>query len=611
MAVTLDGATRALVHQRSEGLPLLVDELLAGAPADGPADSAFWSVPASFTALVDARLASLDESGRSVLAAAASLGAQPNWDLVPVIAGLDGSAAVHGLREAVRVELLITEGATLTWRHALTRDAVWARLLPPERSELSRRAARILRERGGPEQELAAASLLIDAGDLDEAAALLLRLAETDLNVGDLRSAEAILDRLAGTGRTPARLAGARVDLLALSGRVEEALDVGAAALENATGEEHAELCLRLARVAILLRRWADADGFVARGRRPDDPRSMILLADSAHGDGRVGEAAALAARAVEAANGRSDAEVSCEALIVYARIERLLDPERSLASFRQAAELAAEHGLKPWRVEALLGCGTVELLLHERSPALLEARDLATDLGLLVKATSAELVLTDSRLVVEGPAAARKEAAVIIERARLLHLPVFAITAELFEATASAVAGERMLFTTLEQLPESELVPEFRLHVDMLRATVSAVDHDLPAAAAHLDHGVEPLLAHASVPPLHPFGFWVLMRAVVDDRSAEAIAQLRRSPVSMRRANRGALSYAEAVDAGRRGRPARGRAGLRTGRGAAGSGPVVASLPSFVHVGAGGHRRLGRPGAGASCRSDRVRGVR
>ena len=64
---------------------------------------------------------------------------------------------------------------------------------------------------------------------------------------------------------------------------------------------------------------------------------------------------------------------------------------------------------LRPWRVEALLGCGTVELMHQEKSPALLEARDLATDLGLLVKATSAELLLADHRMVVEAQAPSRR----------------------------------------------------------------------------------------------------------------------------------------------------------------------------------------------------------
>ena len=553
----LDEAERELIRRRSEGLPLLVDELLASLPSNssdrggGP-----WSVPASFAAVVESRLDSLDEPGRRVLFAAATLGVQPDWDLVPAIAELDGGQAVTALRRAVRAELLITDGSVLTWRHALTREAILAGLLPPERSALSRRAAQVLLDRGGADQELAAAQLLVEGGDSDDGAALLLRIAERELAAGALRSAESILDQVAATGRFPTALASDRVELLALTGRLEQAIQTGTAALDDATGDDHAELCLRLARAAILLRRWDDADAYVARARRPNDPRSLILLADSAHGAGRVAAASQFAARAVELAEQTADAEVGCEALIVQARIVRLSDGDRAGELFRRAAELAAEHGLRPWRVEALLGCGTVELMHSEKSSALLEARDLATDLGLLVKATSAELLLADHRMVVDGPDSVLETSAVLAERGRLLQLPMFVINGQLFRATSRAVAGDRTgVAADLDGLTsDSELSPEFRAQLEMPWAILAAVDHDLRAAAAHLDSGVEPMLNHGSVPPLHPFGFWVLMRAIVGDRDSEARSKLRQSGVSQRRANAGALHYADAVAFGRQG---------------------------------------------------------
>jgi hypothetical protein len=40
---------------------------------------------------------------------------------------------VNSLRRAVRAELLIIDGSLLTWRHALTREAIWAGLLLLER----------------------------------------------------------------------------------------------------------------------------------------------------------------------------------------------------------------------------------------------------------------------------------------------------------------------------------------------------------------------------------------------------------------------------------------------------------------------------------------------
>ena len=597
---SLDEAERELIRRRSEGLPLLVDELLTSVPSDssdrggGP-----WSVPASFAAVVESRLESLDEPGRRVLSAAATLGVQPDWDLVPAIAGLDGGQAVNSLRGAVRAELLIIEGSVLSWRHALTREAIWAGLLPPERSVLSRRAAHVLLDRGGPDQELAAAELLVEAGDSDDGAALLLRIAERELAAGALRSAESILDQVAATGRFPTALASDQVELLALTGRLDQALQIGVAALDSATGDDHAELCLQLARVAILLRRWDDADGYVARARRPSDPRSLILLADSAHGAGRIEAAAQFAARAVELAEQTADAEVGCEALIVQARIVRLSDGDRAGELFRRAAELAAEHGLKPWRVEALLGCGTVELMHDEKSPALLEARDLATDLGLLVKATSAELLLADHRMVVEGPGAVQEASAFLAERGRLLQLPMFVINGQLFRTTARAVAGDRAAVAAdLDNLPsESELLPEFRAQVEMLWAIVAAVDHDLRAAVGHLNAGVEPLLNHGSVPPLHPFGFWVLIRTVIGDRDDEARSKLRQLGVSQRRANAGALHYADAVAAGRQGDRAGAEQAYAMGEEALTPVPWWHRFLRLFTLGVRCGGRLGRPG--------------
>jgi hypothetical protein len=148
---SLDEAERELIHRRSEGLPLLVDELLTSVPSNSSNSSDRggrpWSVPASFAAVVESRLDSMDEPGRRVLSAAATLGVQPDWDLVPAIAGLDGGEAVNSLRRAARAKLLIIDGSVL-WRHALTREAIWAGLLPPERSVLSRRAAQVLLDRG-------------------------------------------------------------------------------------------------------------------------------------------------------------------------------------------------------------------------------------------------------------------------------------------------------------------------------------------------------------------------------------------------------------------------------------------------------------------------------
>src|SRR6185436_8296194 len=98
------------------------------------------SVPASLRASIRQRLAGLDGGSRRVLSAAALLGRHFEWELLPGIADVDGRAAVDALRAAVDEQLIDIDGDAFVFRHALTREAVLADLLPPDRRELAARA---------------------------------------------------------------------------------------------------------------------------------------------------------------------------------------------------------------------------------------------------------------------------------------------------------------------------------------------------------------------------------------------------------------------------------------------------------------------------------------
>ena len=79
-------------------------------------------------------------------------------------------------------------------------------------------------------------------------------------------------------------------------GRADDAIAVGGAARDALAGDQHAELCLRLARAAVVAGRWTAAEDYVERSARPNDPRSLVLWPDAAFGAGRANEAAAIAA---------------------------------------------------------------------------------------------------------------------------------------------------------------------------------------------------------------------------------------------------------------------------------------------------------------------------
>ena len=141
----------------------------------------------------------------------------------------------------------------------------------------------------------------------------------------------------------------------------------GRGVVDRFTGDAHAELCLELARSAIVGSRWDEAERYAERAGRPDDPRTGIIRADAAYGAGDLTRAAVAAKDAVANA-GPTDKPA---ALLVYGRVLAHDDPDAALAAFRRAAQVAAEHGMTPSRVAALIGEATV-LANDEPVPAVL-----------------------------------------------------------------------------------------------------------------------------------------------------------------------------------------------------------------------------------------------
>jgi hypothetical protein len=237
-------AVLSLVETHSEGNPFLIEELLAGLAASGALTfrDDRWTatgpltptVPFDFGQTVRRRLSTLDDTTRRVVTAAALLGRRFDWELLPGIAEVDGRAVVDGLRQAVHEQLVEVEGSAFTFRHALTREAVLAELLPPERRDLARRAwpAVVRAHPGlpGPWCELAAD--LAEACDEPVAAARhLVECAGRAVASGALASAEATAVRArALAAGDPVVLTDAEellVQALALAGKPEDAAAVG------------------------------------------------------------------------------------------------------------------------------------------------------------------------------------------------------------------------------------------------------------------------------------------------------------------------------------------------------------------------------------------------
>jgi len=550
----LTEAQRQLVIARAEGVPLVIEELLSGTSDSSQSTTA--TVPESFAELVHARLGLLTDEQRRVLSALALIDGEPDWSLAAAATDLDEQSVWSAARAAAEAHLLVAEENRLRWRHALTREAVAAALLPPERSALAVRAARALLVRGGEDDESAAADLLAAAGDRGAAAEIRLRQAGGDMTKGAIRSAEQRLDQLAEEAALPVQVAMERVRLYTLIGDANRALEVGATALDVSTGDDHAELCLRLARAAIIARRWKETEEYVGQAGRPDDARSSVLLAEAAHGAGRIDVAVEHANRAVERSEVDQHPEVLCEALCIVGRLARLSDPAAASAAFRRAGRVAAEFGLRPWRVEAELGLGTAEALDQEFSAKLISARDLALDGGLLLQASGAEVILGEQAYVTNGTHGLEEPAQRVLDLGAVLHSPYLLGLGDLLLAQSNAVPGRERQMTAKLAAVEAHggLPPDTFAQIWAVRALPRLLSHDLPGALLLLDRFAEALMGHAAAAPLHQFGLWVLVRTIVGENDAEARTALRQLPAGLRRANKGALQYADAVAEGRQG---------------------------------------------------------
>jgi predicted ATPase len=220
------------VGRRSEGLPLLVEELLS-VPASGISQA----VPATFGDAVARRLHALPVESRLVVECAAALGRRFDWRLLPAVSALAEDAVQRGLADAVAVQLLRTDAdGEFSFRHALTRDAVLAGLLPPTRVALARRAAQAVDiDSDDDTHVLLAADLWCMAGSPDTAARGLVAAGRRATTRGALVTAERLLERARALAveDEPARTEAteALAEALALAAKVDDALAVGAEAL--------------------------------------------------------------------------------------------------------------------------------------------------------------------------------------------------------------------------------------------------------------------------------------------------------------------------------------------------------------------------------------------
>lgn len=575
---------------RADGVPFLVEELLAAAVTSGAlvTDGRSWArstvaepvVPLTFSDSMRRRLTALGEHTRAVLLAAAVLGRRFDWSLLPAIAGLSEEEVLTALRAAVDAHIVSVDrgDGTFRFRHALSRDAVMAELLPPERVAWSRRARDAV-EASHPELEdewcQLVAELAEGAGDRGGAGTLLLEVGRRSLQRGALASAEAALDRARSllTADDPTML---DVDeclshVLSLAGKRQRALDVGAsllARLGDAEGaaERRAEVYLRLARAALAATRGDEAHALLEQARTetaaaPEEPLAARVNAVGAQiAIVREPERApALADAALEAADRLGLPDVACEALEVLGRSQRRRDLDAAEAAFARALALAEAHGLTVWRARALHELGTIDMLRGRSVDRLEQARDLAVAQGALATAAVVDVQIAADIAFRDDPAPAAVAARRSVELARRYGLDQTLAAAVALEAYVHARAGNReeLERCVREARDHAPGVPDVEVKIGSASAILDLLEEDRAAARRHLHEAV----LQASSGPGGDYtatpaaGLLALIRQV--DGAADEPAAARLAEGSVHFVARAFFSYARAVVAGRAGNDA------------------------------------------------------
>jgi DNA-binding CsgD family transcriptional regulator/tetratricopeptide (TPR) repeat protein len=574
---------QAFVAERADGLPFLVEEVLASLLEDGvlAERGGRWEttgpvvgrVPASFADAVARRLDVLGRDARLVIAAAAVLGRRFEWSLLGSMTGLDDGAVTRALRMGVDLQLIAVGNSGFRFRHALTHEAVLAGLLPPERAGLAGRAFAAVEAAhpGLPGAWCATAADLAErSGDAGRASGLLLEAGRRDLAVGALASAEQTLTRakaLTGAGNTEleAGIDEALTKVFAVSGQVNLAIDTGRdllARFDTLAPARAAKLHLLIAHAAIAGGRWADAEASLHAARRlphPQMSRVDVCAARLAEGQDRYEEAVTVARAALRAAEAAGLPHVQFEALQVIGQVLSRRDLDEAERAFSQAASIAVAHGVRRWHVRALAGLGCVDTMRTGSLDRLTQARELAAAQGALFLIALIDLQVAVTLLKqfrADEAVEVASQCAAASRRFRLFTLP----EALIFEAAGHAARGEQAEMEA--RIAEAIEVAPADVHVrasadGRCRATLALLDEDLERAWAHLDAGAGLLLGKADAPAAPFLGLWPLLGAVLGKDAASAAARVGSAHMTSHRLVACLLGYASAILAGQAGKAA------------------------------------------------------
>jgi len=353
------------IHARSDGNAFFVEELAATAAAGADGE-----LPPSLRDTLLARIELLPEPTQQVLRVLAVAAAAVPDPLLAEVAGLPEAELLAGLREAVSAHVLLVDAGdgAYGFRHALVKEAVYAELLPGERTRLHARFATALAgrgDRGGPGLAAELAWHWYAAHDLERALPAAVEAGRAAERAYAFAEAQRQFERaLELWDRVPAATTGLdKAELLARAGEAAAnagAADRAVALVRGALAEvDHARdplLAGRLTeRLAFHLRvagrpgameAYQEAIRLVPPGPTAERARVLAGLGQALMLRARFAEAVATCQEAIEVARAAGSPAVEGHALCsLGTALARLEDPDEGLAALHEARRLAAELG--------------------------------------------------------------------------------------------------------------------------------------------------------------------------------------------------------------------------------------------------------------------------
>ncbi|UUU30706.1 AAA family ATPase [Streptomyces sp. CA-210063] len=377
-----DDATVGRIVERAEGNAFYAEELLA-ATADEPGTV----LPSGLADVLLIRIEQLPGAAQQVLRTAAVAGRKVEHDLLRDAVQLPDEELESALREVVGRQLLLPgAGATYEFRHALTREAVYADLLPGERVRLHGMFAKLLARRGRAGESAERAHHSRESHDLADALTASVEAADHAHRIGapaeELRHLEGALDLWSSVdaGARPRDLDTVTLTLrasaaAARAGENHRAVSLTRSALAGAGPDADSELAARvrytlagdLIRVDHMEAAFRYSSEALAMIPAEPPSRTWVWAAAThvmaARYLGKVGEAGRVASDALRVAGRLELVDAQADLIISVVGLDARNNrrSEEGRARLRHARELARGAGNVPVEMRALfnlaVGC--------------------------------------------------------------------------------------------------------------------------------------------------------------------------------------------------------------------------------------------------------------